>query len=92
MKTADIIKGNKHWNIYPRAELSVNYNLGLKGSQKVRKRAHHSSFSNYSPQTQPKNRFRYETMIWLFLSWWFLQADITFLIFMKHSLIFVNVF
>ena len=53
----------------------VNYNLGLKGSQNLRKRAHHISFINCSPQTQPKNRFRYETTIWFFLRWCVLQAD-----------------
>ena len=103
MKTAEIVKGNKHYNIHPRVELKtiVNYNLGLKGSKNFRKRAHHSSFISYSPKTQPKNRFRYETMIWLFLSWFVLKADpkkkanssdIPFLIFMTHSLIYVNVF
>ena len=77
MKTAEIVKGNKHYNIHPRVELKtiVNYNLGLKGSKNFRKRAHHSSFISYSPKTQPKNRFRYETMIWLFLSWFVLKAD-----------------
>ena len=35
IKTAEIVKGNKHYNIHPRAELKtiVNYNLGLKGSK-----------------------------------------------------------
>ena len=80
MKKAEILKGDIKRKLtlqYSSRALNnyVNYNLGLKGSQNLRKQAHHRSFNNYSPQTQPKNRFRYETTIWLFLRWCVLQAD-----------------
>ena len=78
----------------------VNYNLGLKGSQNLRKRAHHISFINCSPQTQPKKQISVRdynmvlSTLVRFTSWpkKANSSDIPFLKLMKNSLIYVNVF